>query len=695
MPLKQSKSKKDIFVIMPFTGSPTRKKEQLTAFFEFLKKEIENEELQFKYNVFRSGEDFNITDQIIKDLYSSDIVIADLSGELPNANVMYELGVRLAISEKPVILIREKNIKNLQVFDIQTYYTYPYDPLNLPELFKHIIEKLKRFETGEEKFVSPVFKIIPKDMAAIQALQTQLSIQQQKEYVLKGASIIWNDVSAAFGPQGGGLSMQEEHGSVFLAKQGIKISSAKRNLSPLENQGAILMNEVANDMHEKFGDGSKTAIIIAFSIMNYIQQHIKKEHLITKVISGMKKAIETAISNIKKNTNMVVVDDSDILIKIARIAAKNDFIYEELNNVINKAKEGGVITIESGSTDKTSIETISNFQFDRGYISPQFNIEHSEEILLEGCYILLYTGKIGSKEDLLIFLEKVVQLKKPLLIIANEIEDTILQILIHNNSKKIINCVAVKSPLHLYSTTSYNDFFKDIAVFTGAKIIGFEKRISLNEVEISDLGKAERVTVNHEQTRIFCGKGDNSEIIKYTEWLLKNSASVNNLYKKEKIIERVGMLKGRLSIIKVGGRNSQEINNNKYYFESALKSFRAVIEDGFVPGGGISFLNARTGVKKLETSDSAESLGINAVLNALEQPLNALARNSNLDESDVLTRIENLPSSGFGLNAKSNVIENLYESGILDPTSVICGTLDIAFSHAKKFVETSTWLLKD
>jgi hypothetical protein len=442
---KNSGEEKKIFVIMPFETTPTRKKDQLTAYFEnHLKDAIEKAEFKYKYKVYRSGEDFNITDKIIKDLYIADVVIADLSGELPNPNVMYELGVRLAISEKPVILIREKHPNNRNIFDIKTYYTYPYDPLNYTALSKHLIEKLKRLETGEEKFASPVLKIIPKDFTAIHSIQHSLSPSQQKEDVLKGVKIVFDDVSSAFGPHGKARVIGQDDKTFLTAKQGIKLANVKRTLPPLENQGVKMIREVANTMFRECHDGTKTAMILFYNIIDYINQKSSEKHLTIDIIKGMEKAIKTALDSIEEETKQLSEDSNDLL-NVVLTAAKSDSIPNEIIAELINSEEKGVFTTQTSNFDKTKVEILKHYEFNRGYLTPEFD-NGNGEIILEDCHILIYLNDISTKDTFISFLEKIHKWKKSLLIITIDIKEDPLSVLLYNYKKSGLRCVPVKIP---------------------------------------------------------------------------------------------------------------------------------------------------------------------------------------------------------------------------------------------------------
>lgn len=688
MTLKKSTTQKGIFVIMPFVQTPTRDREQLTSFFEDnIKRPIEGASSDCEYKVWRSGETFNITDEIIKDLFKADIVIADLSGEYPNPNVMYELGVRLTLSDKPVILIREKNPNNKMVFDVNSYYIHPYDPLKYSDLEKHLVEKLRRFENGEEQFESPVKKVLHNELILSQSALNSLSISQQKDIVLRGAKFTKKIISSSIGPFGSGLPITDKSGDNILAKKGFEICKAAWSSNPLENRGIEFLTEVGRTMIHKVGDGSKIAILIAYEMMEAGNQALKKGYLPKNIIRGMEKAINEAIKYIDQNT-FLLKSKLDV-VNIASTAAKNEAIGQIIADSLEAVGKYGIILFERSESKDTRVETVEGIQFDRGYISVDFVTNpDTTSWNFDDCYILLYPKVISSYREIIPLMEKVVLSDRPLLIIAEDVRDEALDTLILNVQKNVIQSVAVKLP---GLGNRGIELLEDIAIKTGGKIVSSSHGLSLSNIGIADLGKAENVIVTGENSRIIGGKGNINEIKARVKRIDETLESTSNAFEKEKYQERLAMLLGATAIVYVGGVTRQDVNEKFYGFGSAVNSAVSAISHGAVPGEGLTFFRAKEKVSTITPENQEEAAGIEGVLKSLEAPIDRLIKNSNLTTDQILDSIRMSQKSHIGFNIESGNIEDLIKTGIIDPASVLKTALDVALVHSKMFLETSSW----
>jgi chaperonin GroEL len=688
MELKKPKSQRGVFVIMPFVTTPTRNQAQLTSFFENnLRRPIEEASLKYEYTVWRSGETFNITDEIIKDLFRADIVIADLSGEYPNPNVMYELGVRLALSEEPVILIRERNPYNKKVFDVDNYYVHQYDPLNYTELERHLLAKIDRLEKGEESFESPVKKVLHDELILSQSRLSGLTPSQQKDIVLKGANLIRANISISFGPSGKGMPIKDRNGAYTLAKRGYDITKATWSSNPLENRGIEFISEVARTMLQKVGDGSKVAILLACEMMESGNEALKKGHLAKHIISGMKKAVNEAISYIQENAHLL--RDQHEVASVATTASKNGDIGRIIAECLGKVGKLGIIKFKRSGFAKTSVETIEGIQFDRGYISPEFVTgQDSASWISDKCHILLYPGVISSLLEVLPLMEETAKSKSPLLIIAQDVREAAIETLLLNLRKGVIKAVAVGIPA---TDDGGISLLMDIAIKTGGQIVGPSTGLTLAHIDVKDLGVAERVVVTGNYTRIIGGEGGVEEIKRRTKQIDEALASASNVYEAEKYRDRLAMLAGATAIVDVGGVTLQEADENLYGFESALNSAMSGISYGAIPGGGVSLLMAKERVATIRPDDQAEKSGIESVLKSLESPLSCLISNSNLMPEQITDQIRLRKSSSDGFNAETGNIENLLTAGIIDPVEMLIKALEIALSHTKMFLETTTW----
>lgn len=689
MVIRKSKPEKGIFLIMPFEETPTRNKEQLNSFYkDNIKDPIEKASFDYKYKVWRSGESFNITDEIIKDLFRADIVIADLSGIKPNPNVMYELGVRLALSDKPVILIREQNPENKKIFDIDKYYIHSYDPFKYSELKDHLINKLHRFEIGEEQFESPVKKILSAELIFSQSALSSLTISEQKDIVLRGAKLVEQIISTSIGPFGSGLSIKDKSGAHVLAKRGLNICEALWSANPLESRGIELLAEVGRSMIHNVGDGSKAAILMAYEMMEIGNQALKNGSIPKNIILGMEKAVTEAKKYIDKNT-FLLKNQIDVA-NIASTAAKNETAGEVIAESFNAVGKEGIILFSESNSSDTNVEVTEGAQLNRGYISLDF-VTNPEAAACEfdDCYILLYPKVISHHTEIIPVMEKVAATSSPLLIIAEDVEDAALDTLVLNAKKKSLNSVAVKAPGH---GDRRIDMFEDLAIYTGGNVVSSNNNISFSNIEISDLGRAKKVIVTDKTCRIIDGACTHSELEAQVKRLRTAQDSASSAYEREITQERLAMLVGAKAIIYVGGVSKQDVVEKNYGFSSAINSTRSAIEYGAVPGEGITLFRAKEKLSSVTIENQEESDGFEAVMKGLEAPLNHLIKNSNLNRNEILQIIDKTQDNRIGFNIENGTKEDLIKAGIIDPTYVLKSALEFALSYSKMFLETSSWV---
>jgi chaperonin GroEL len=688
MEFKESKSQKDIFIIMPFIETPTRNQAQLTSFFENnIRRPIEAVSLKYDYRIWRSGEAFNITDEIIKDLYRADIVIADLSGEYPNPNVMYELGVRLAISEKPVILIREKNQNNRRVFDVENYYIHAYDPLNYTELEKHLVSKVERLETGEESFESPIKKALHDELVLSQSKLSSLSPSQQRQIVLQGANLVKMTISSAFGPLGKGIPITNREGFNTFAKRGYDIAKAAWSSNPLENRGIEFLSEVARIMIQKVGDGSKLAILLTYDMMEAGNEALKNGYRTKDIVLGMKRAVNEVIAYINKQKHFLK-DEAEV-VSVAATASKNKDIGHIITECLDKVGKHGLIKLVKSDSENTSYKIIEGIQFERGYISPDFvPRQNSAYWIYDNCYILLYPNVISNYNELMPILEKTCKAKIPLVIIAKDVIDSAMETLLFNVQKGIVQVIAVKIPA--INNRSIN-LLDDIAIRTGGKVVSSSRGLKLSNMDIKDLGQAEKVIVTEEYTRIIGGAGNIDDIKKRINQIDELLESTSNIYEAEKCRERLAMLVGAFAIITIGGVTSQEVDERYYGYYSALNAAISAISEGVVIGGTLPLYLAKEKLSKITLTNQYEKCRIIAIKKSLETPLFQLISNFNLLPEDIVNKIPKKQSSTIGFNAESGIVEDLLAAGIKDPVQILITALEVARSHSKMFIETSTW----
>ncbi|MBL8029485.1 MAG: hypothetical protein JNL74_23900 [Fibrobacteres bacterium] len=688
MELKKAKTQKTIFVIMPFISSPTRSQSQLTSYFENnIKTPIEEASLSHEYKVWRSGETFNITDEIIRDLFRSDLVIADLSGTHPNPNVMYELGVRLSLSDKPVILIREKHPDNKKVFDVDSYYIHQYDPLAYTELEKHLINKLKRFESGEELFESPVRKVLKKEITLSPTVLNDISILEQKNIMAQGGRLIEKNISIAFGPLGFGIPIKNENNENVLAKQGSEICATTWSSNPLENKSIDLLLQVSNNMLERVGDGTKVGVLLTNSVIQSANEALKQGHLAKNIISGISKAIEKVISFI--NSSSRLLNSKTEVAQVAGTASKNIEHGKLIADCLEKAGRDGIVVFEKAQTNNLTVEITNGIKLNYGYISKNFLIGTDAVWRRANSYVLIYPAPISDMTTIFGVLEKIAREKKPLLIIAEDINQTAYDTLSINVKNKVIDCMVIKIPNIRRMAT---ETLEDICAITGAKIISSDKGLTLSNLQLSDLGIATNVEVSKNSCIVKDGRGTENDITGHVKMLREQLALTNKSHEKSLIQERLAMITGSTIIVRVGGVTPHDISEKMYNLKSALNSAYIAIESGVVVGGCITLYNAIEEVRKIEASNEGEKSGINAVANALGSPVKCLLNNSNLSLSDAMEMLAKRGNKNEGINVHTGKLENLETLGIFEPSFLLESALNITLSYSKMFLESSSWI---
>lgn len=679
-----SKKTRTIFVIMPFRSSPSRDKGQLTSFFEnVLKKPIEEAGLQYQYRVHRSDETFNINEKIIKDLFDADIVIADLSGELPNPNVMYELGVRLALSREPVILIREDHKDNEKVFDIAHFYIHEYDPLAYPGLQEHVLAKLRRFESGEESYESPVRKVLSLQLAVADAAFSKLSPGEQRGLVLTGLRSIAATVADAFGPDGSGVSCSADTGSI-LVRRGSDITERLRASNPVEQLGFEFARRITSKVSDLQGDGSSTTLLLALGMIDAAEGTIASGLPRPEVIRGINKASDRAIQSLVECS---VKADGDALFAVLRTACRIESIAESIRDLFTKVKGCAQVWLEDGDerTDEIIIE--NGFALPRCSVKPGAPMA-TEATILKGCYVLVCRQAMSSIRALVPLLEKVAKKEGKLLILTPDIGEEVQAMIAVNNDKRIVACAAVRVP---DLEGRLGSVYEYLATFCGATLIPGATGRSLDEVSLDDLGTAAEVRLEVDSTRILGGGGDSDAVANAITSLERLKQKQTNEYARNKIAERQASLGWPTAVVRIGGETVNARLERRYAWESGLSSRVSADCQGVVAGGGAALIAIRDDVRKCEAATEGETAGVNAVLDALRVPLSTLARNAGRDPDEALKEIEQAASPEMGVEATTGKIQNLREQGILDSTSTLTTGIRMASMFAKEFLETGSW----
>lgn len=513
--------------------------------------------------------------------------------------------------------------------------------------------------------------------------------QEVREKIAKGVKVLAKAVSSTLGPRGRNVIIDKKFGAPTVTKDGVTVAKEIELKNPYENVGAQLVKEVASKTSDVVGDGTTTATVLAEAIF---LEGIKNVVSGTDPIAlrrGIEKAVDTACKYIEENLSQNIKGSEQIQY-IATIAANNDpNIGEKIREAFDEVGEKGVITVEESKTLETKVEKVDGMQFDRGYVSPYFVTDtQSLKAVLEDPYILIYEKKISAVKDIVPILEKTAKVNRPLLIIADEIEGDALATLVVNKLRGTLKVCAVKAP-------GYGDrrkaMLEDIAILTGGKAIFEDLGIPLEKVELQDLGKAEKIIIEKENTTIIKGAGKKNAIdgrIKQIEIEIQNTTSD---YDKEKLQERLAKLRGGVAKIAIGGATEVEVKNKKALAEDAIHATKVALEKGIVPGGGVTFIRAIEAVEKLKLKDD-EQTGASIVKKALEKPTYLIAENAGVDGAIVVNKIKESKEKEFGFDAITLDYKNLVKTGIIDPAKVSVTALRNAASVATLLLTTEAVL---
>jgi chaperonin GroEL len=492
-----------------------------------------------------------------------------------------------------------------------------------------------------------------------------------------------NAVKITLGPKGRNVILDKKFGSPTITNDGVTIAKEIELEEPFENLGAQMVKEVATKTQDVAGDGTTTATILAQSLIHQGIRHVTAGANPMALKRGIHKAVEVVVENIRKRSKQI--KNRDEIANVATISANND---SEIGNLIADAMEkvgkDGVITVEEAKSLDTTLDVVEGMQFDRGYLSPYMVTDPERmECIMEDSLILIHDKKISSMKDLLPVLEKVAQLSKPLLIIAEDIEGEALATLVVNKLRGTLQVAAVKAP-------GFGDrrkaMLEDIAILTGGRVISEETGFKLENATVADLGKAKRITITKDDTTIVEGSGKAADIKGRINQIRRQIEDTTSEYDKEKLQERLAKMAGGVAVINVGAATEVEMKEKKARVEDALAATRAAVEEGVVPGGGITLLRAVKGLDKLQV-ENEESTGVDMIRRSLEEPLRQIALNAGEEGSLIVQKI--LDSTiDTGYNAATGKFEDLFKSGIVDPTKVTRSALQNAASVAALLLTT-------
>jgi chaperonin GroEL len=513
-----------------------------------------------------------------------------------------------------------------------------------------------------------------------------------RKKLFAGAEKLAKAVGITLGPTGRNVILDKSYGGPTVTKDGVTVSKEVELPDPFENMGAKLVNAVAQKTSDVAGDGTTTATILALSIYQEGLRNITSGANPMVVKRGIDKAVEVVSAELDKLTKRLTRKEE--MEQVASISANNDpKIGKLMAEAFEKVGKDGVITVEEGKTSETTLEFVEGMQFDKGYISPYFVTNATEmKAELEDAYILIHEKKISNVRDLLPLLEKIAQVSKPLLIIAEEVESEALAMLVVNKLRGLLQVCAVKAP-------GFGDRRKamlgDIATLTGGTFFSEDLGTKLENVEIAQLGKAKTVRVEKENTTIINGAGKKNDISARIAQIRTQMEQTDSTYDKEKFSERLAKMTGGVAIVRVGAATEAEMKQTKGRVEDALHATRAAVAEGIVPGGGVALLRCIDPVEKLvDKLKGDERIGAEIIARALEKPIRTIAENGGLDGAVVADEVRNGKTPTTGYNAVTGEYEDMYKAGVIDPTKVTRSALMNAASIAGLMLTTEVMITK-
>jgi len=511
---------------------------------------------------------------------------------------------------------------------------------------------------------------------------------QAREAILRGVNTLADTVKVTLGPRGRNVVLEKSFGSPTITKDGVTVAKEIELENGFENMGAQMVKEVASRTSEVAGDGTTTATLLAQAIYREGIKLVAAGHNPMEIKRGIEKGV-TRVTDELKRMSRPTKDPKEIT-QVGTISANGD---ATIGNIIAEAMEKvgkeGVITVEEAKGLETTLDVVEGMRFDRGYLSPYFLTDLERmEVVLEDAYVLIHEKKISNMKDLLPLLEEVAHSAKPLLIIAEDVENEALATLVVNKLRGTLKVAAVKAP-------GFGDrrkaMLEDIAILTGAKLIAEEMGIKLETVTLKELGHAKRITIDKDDTTLIDGAGNKEDIRGRVKQLRTQIDESTSDYDREKLQERLAKLVGGVAVINIGAATETEMKEKKARVEDALHATRAAVEEGILPGGGVAYIRCLKALDKVEV-DGGEMFGIAIIRRALEEPLRQIAENSGAEGSIAVNKVKESKESAFGFNAATGAYEDLVKAGIIDPTKVVRTALVNAASVAALMLTTEAMI---
>ena len=506
-----------------------------------------------------------------------------------------------------------------------------------------------------------------------------------RDELKKGVDALANAVKVTLGPKGRNVIIEKKFGAPHITKDGVSVAKEIELEDSFQNMGAQLVKEVASKTGDDAGDGTTTATVLAQSIVNVGLKNVTAGANPMDLKRGIDKAVAKVVESIKSQSEEVG-DDFEKIESVARISANNDSeIGQLIAEAMKKVKKEGVITVEEAKGTDTTVEIVEGMQFDRGYISPYF-VTNTEkmECEMENPYILIFDKKISSLKEMLPILEATAQSGRPLLIIAEDVDSEALATLVVNRLRGSLKICAVKAPGF---GDRRKEMLEDIAVLTGGVVISEEKGLKLDGATIDMLGRAEKVTVDKENTTIVNGLGNKDAIASRVAQIKAQIEKTTSDYDREKLQERLAKLAGGVAVLYIGAASEVEMKEKKDRVDDALSATRAAIAEGIVPGGGVAYIRAIPSLEGMKGDNDDETTGIEIVKRAIEEPLRQIVDNAGVEGAVVVQKVKD-GKGDFGYNARTNTYEHFFAAGVIDPAKVTRVALENAASIAGMFLTT-------
>jgi len=515
---------------------------------------------------------------------------------------------------------------------------------------------------------------------------------EARSLLKEGVDRLADAVKVTLGPKGRNVVLEKKFGAPQITKDGVTVAKEIELSDPYQNMGAQMVKEVASKTSDTAGDGTTTATVLAQSIINVGLKNVTAGANPMDLKRGIDKAVATVVESIK-NQSQSVGEDLKKIEQVARVSANNDDeIGKLIATAMDKVKKEGVITVEEAKGTETKVEVVEGMQFDRGYISAYFVTNPDKmEVEMENPYILIHDKKISSMKDLLPILEETARSGRGLMIIAEDVEGEALATLVVNRLRGSLKVCAVKAPGF---GDRRKEMLEDIAILTGGTVISEERGMKLENTTMADLGVADKVTVNKENTTIVNGAGEKEMIQARINQIKQQISTTTSDYDKEKLQERLAKLAGGVAVLYIGAASEVEMKEKKDRVDDALHATRAAIDEGIIPGGGVAYIRAIPLLEKLKGDNDDQNTGIDIVKRAIEEPLRQIVTNAGLEGAVIVQKVRE-GKDDFGYNAHTDKFENLMKAGVIDPAKVARIALENAASIAGMFLTTEAVIVEE